>query len=234
MVEKIRGFQPQGPAIMKNDDKSNGETLSKADEALFYQLLETELGGVEVYTTALDCAINEDLREEWTQYLDQTRKHVEIATRLVMAVGLDPEAQSPARNPVHPIGEALVKAMKEAKESGDAGAAQRAACEAIVLAETKDPMNWELLGEIAGRFKGETGRMIHDAVKEVEDQEDEHLYHTKRIGTGALAAVPGPAGRAASPGGAEGRQDGDRRPARQEGVEGHAQDARGLLVALLQ
>ena len=33
---------------------------------LLYQMLETELGGVEVYTTALECVSNEDLEEEWT------------------------------------------------------------------------------------------------------------------------------------------------------------------------
>ena len=32
---------------------------------LLYQALETELGGVEIYTTALTCVQNDDLREEW-------------------------------------------------------------------------------------------------------------------------------------------------------------------------
>jgi rubrerythrin len=43
---------------------------------LLYQALETELGGVEVYTTALRCAQNEELKEEWEKYLEQTRNHV--------------------------------------------------------------------------------------------------------------------------------------------------------------
>ena len=45
---------------------------------LLYQALETELGGVEVYTTALTCAVNEDLKKEWQEYLDQTRNHVQV------------------------------------------------------------------------------------------------------------------------------------------------------------
>ena len=36
---------------------------------LLYQSLETELGGVQVYTTALRCAENDDLKEEWEEYL---------------------------------------------------------------------------------------------------------------------------------------------------------------------
>jgi rubrerythrin len=31
---------------------------------LLYQALETEMGGVQVYSTALRCAVNEDLKEE--------------------------------------------------------------------------------------------------------------------------------------------------------------------------
>lgn len=43
--------------------------VAKQIEDLLYQALETELGGVEVYKTALRCAVNEDLKEEWEKYL---------------------------------------------------------------------------------------------------------------------------------------------------------------------
>ena len=45
---------------------------------LLYQALETEMGGVQVYTTALKCAVNEGLKEEWEEYLEQTQNHVQI------------------------------------------------------------------------------------------------------------------------------------------------------------
>jgi len=32
---------------------------------LLYEALETELGGVQVYETAIRCAVNENLKEEW-------------------------------------------------------------------------------------------------------------------------------------------------------------------------
>ena len=160
-----------------------GKTLpAKAKEALFYQLLETELGGVKIYEAALQCAVHPELREEWTKYLDETRKHVEIARGLVKAAGLDPELEAPARMPVRLIGEALVKSMETAREGGDPEAAQLAACEAVLLAETKDHSNWSLLDEISDGFKGEAGRLLREALEEVEDQEDEHLYHTRGWG----------------------------------------------------
>ena len=61
-----------------NGTKSNGAT-TPAFEALLYQLLETELGGVEVYRAALGCVINAELEAEWEKYLSETERHVEIA-----------------------------------------------------------------------------------------------------------------------------------------------------------
>jgi rubrerythrin len=45
---------------------------------LLAQALKTELGGVQVYTTALRCAVNEDLKRECEEYLEQTQNHVRI------------------------------------------------------------------------------------------------------------------------------------------------------------
>jgi len=39
---------------------------------LLYEALETEMGGVQVYESAIRCATNDDLKEEWQKYLDQT------------------------------------------------------------------------------------------------------------------------------------------------------------------
>jgi len=65
---------------------------------LLLQALETELGGVQVYKTALKCAQNEDLHEELTKYLAQTTHHVEVVRGLFADLGLDPEASSPGRD----------------------------------------------------------------------------------------------------------------------------------------
>jgi rubrerythrin len=146
---------------------------------LLYQALQTEMGGVEVYETALRCVQNEDLKEEWEEYLEQTEHHVEIVREAFTKLGLDPETETPGRAVVRHIGESLVKAMEMALESGPPEAAEVVAAECVVLAETKDHLNWELIGMLAGKAKGETAQALRDAYKEVEDQEDEHLYHTQ-------------------------------------------------------
>jgi hypothetical protein len=68
--------------------------------------------------------------------------------------------------------------MEMALKGGKPEAAQIVAAECVVLAETKDHLNWELIGELAKTAKGEQGSALKDAHKEVEEEEDEHLYHT--------------------------------------------------------
>jgi rubrerythrin len=145
---------------------------------LLYQALETELGGVEVYETALKCAVNPELKDEWEEYLDQTRNHVEIVRGLMNALGLDPEKDTPGRKVVRHIGEALVISMQMALNAGDPAGAQLVAAESVVLAETKDHLNWELIGEASKKAKGTVAKALEEAHAKVENQEDEHLYHT--------------------------------------------------------
>jgi rubrerythrin len=147
-------------------------------DELIYQALETELGGVQIYTTALECVQNDDLKEEWEKYLEQTGRHVEVMQGVCEKLGLDPATETPGRGVVRHIGESLVKAMKMALEAGDPAAAELVAAECVVLAETKDHLNWELIGECAKKAKGDEAKALKEAHDEVEDQEDEHLYHT--------------------------------------------------------
>jgi hypothetical protein len=146
---------------------------------LLYQMLETELGGVQIYTAALRCAENEDLKEEWEEYLEQTQNHVTVVQECMQKLGLDPNEETPGRKVVRHIGESLVAAIEMALEEGEPGAAQLVAAESVVLAETKDHLNWHLLGEVVKKAKGDVAKALKEAHDEVEPEEDEHLYHTK-------------------------------------------------------
>lgn len=150
---------------------------------LLLQALEHEKGGIQIYETALKCAINEDLKEEWEKYHQETEHHVQVLQDVCSQMQLDPEEQTPGRRIVHDMGQSLVKAMEAALASGgEAGgkeAAQCVACECVVLAETTDHSNWELIGEVSKKMTGAEGKALKEACAEVEDQEDQHLYHSK-------------------------------------------------------
>ena len=144
---------------------------------LLYQSLETERGGIKIYEHAVACAQNEDLKEEWSKYLDQTTNHEVVMLRVLDAFGLDPNTETAGRTIVRQKGQMLVKSMQEAL-AADPAAAQLVAAECVVEAETKDHMNWELIGEAAKELNGDEAKVLKEAHEEVEEEEDEHLYHT--------------------------------------------------------
>ena len=148
-------------------------------EELLLQSLEHEIGGTKVYQTAISCALNPDLKKEWVKYLAQTERHVAVLTKLCRAVGVNPEKETPGRAVVRHLGGALVAAMQMAREAGDRSAAQLVACECVVNAETKDHLDWQLLGKCADHLEGAKADAFKQAYDEIEDEEDEHLYHSK-------------------------------------------------------
>jgi hypothetical protein len=148
-------------------------------EELVLQSLEHELGGVKIYAKAIECAIHPDLKKEWEKYFEQTKSHVAALESVCKAMSIDSTRETPGRTVVRHTGGGLLEAMKMAQGSGDAAAAQLVACECVVLAETKDHADWELLTKCSEHLKGEAAKALKSACEEVEDQEDEHLYHSK-------------------------------------------------------
>jgi len=147
-------------------------------EELLYQSLETELGGVQIYQTAIRCAVNDGLREEWEKYLEETENHVRIVTQVFAELGLDPDLETPGRAIVRFKGQSLVQSIEMAMTDAKPAAAQLVAAEAVVEAETKDHANWELMGKVAEKASGKLASVLKDAYEQVEEEEDQHLYHT--------------------------------------------------------
>src|SRR5262245_61417641 len=81
-------FRPTSRSSSRKDEPEmlNQEQLTN----LVYEALETELGGVEVYETALECVQNDDLREEFEKYHEETQRHVELVKEVCETLSLDP------------------------------------------------------------------------------------------------------------------------------------------------
>lgn len=149
---------------------------------LLLQSLVHERGGVLVYKTALECVINDSLRDEWKKYLAQTVRHVELLTAACQSLGIDPGEMTPTCQIVHNLGTSLVVAMKMAATANNPVAAELVACDCVLLAETKDHANWELIGRCVKELDEDVAAALKAAYEEVEDQEDEHLYHSQGYG----------------------------------------------------
>ncbi|MET0659061.1 MAG: hypothetical protein ABW110_13000 [Steroidobacteraceae bacterium] len=146
---------------------------------LLVQSLEHEKGGVQVYETALKCVMNADLRAEWSKYLQETREHVRVLTNVFAELKLNSNLETPGRQVVRYLGASLVQAMEMALTSAPREAAQLVACECVVAAETKDHLDWELIGKCADKLDGQWRQTLMAAYLQIEDQEDEHVYHSK-------------------------------------------------------
>ena len=157
--------------------KVQQSVAKKQTDDLLYQALETEIGGVEIYRMAILCARNEELREEWTKYLAQTERHVEIVRGVFDSLGLDPDATTPGRQIVRDKAKSLLSAMQKALKDAPQ-AAQIVAAECVVDAETKDHMNWQLIGALAENASGKAKKVLGDAYAQVNEEEAEHLFHT--------------------------------------------------------
>lgn len=157
---------------------SQGYDIAGVKELLL-QALETERGGIKIYTAAIAAAVNDDLRSEFEEYLEETRRHEEVLTGVFGELGLDTEEMSPGREVCAHNGAALVAAIELAMAKADPAAAELVACECVVLAETKDHTNWELIGKVAESADDALATVLKAAYDEVEDDEDHHLYHTK-------------------------------------------------------
>ena len=146
---------------------------------LLLQSLEHERGGVKIYKAAIAAAQRPDLKAEWTHYLEQTEQHVQALTDICEVFAIDPFMMTPGTQIVKATGAALLQAIDTAMAAGDPKAAQLVAAECVVLAETKDHMDWELIGEVANELTGEQKDLVSEAYERIEDEEDEHLYHTQ-------------------------------------------------------
>lgn len=149
-------------------------------DELLYQALETELGGEQVYKMAISCALNEDLKEEWQGYLEETLNHQKILTDVFEKLKLDLKQQTPGRKVLNHIATSLVKAMEMAVKAGDAQAAELVAAECVILAETKAHMNWDLIGLVARQTNdAKLAETLRTAYQTVAAQEAHHLFHTQ-------------------------------------------------------
>ena len=109
---------------------------------LLLQALETEMGGADVYRTALKCVHNERLREEWSGYLAQAEKHVHILQDACERLGFDTALETPGRQAIRNTGRALVQSMLLALNATPSDSLEEVVSDCVALAGTKDPSSW--------------------------------------------------------------------------------------------
>jgi rubrerythrin len=139
------------------------------------EFLMVEQGGLQLYQLAMGRTQHAELKQRYQEFAQQTAHHHEVLTRLIQQLGGDPNYVSP------PARLAQVKATKlmEAPMISDALAPAEIEVndlENLLLAETKDHADWQLLRKIGEQCDDtQMKQAILQAVQEVEPQEDQHV-----------------------------------------------------------
>ena len=143
------------------------------------EFLAVEMGGQKLYEKALTLVSDSEVRSKFREFHRQTLKHQLVLTDVIRRLGGNPRAQSPTAKVATEKAQALLKSMDSAGLSKDQ--AELNAIENIVLAETKDHADWELIGKIARQSTDDRLReVLGAAASEVEQEEDEHLNWTRK------------------------------------------------------
>ena len=158
------------------------------------EFLMVEQCGWQLYRVVADRTGDPELKERYEEFGRETDRHRTILSGLIRDLGGDPDYVSPTARLAQAKSEAL---LQSALVSGPLSPAEREAndLENVLLAETKDHADWELLGQLAEQLpKGKVRAAIEAAVAEVEPQEDEHLgWAQTKLATLGLQAIVGQA-----------------------------------------
>lgn len=155
----------------------------KPQNAQLHQLLQQSLGaamgGIQVYRSAIECALRSDLRREWQIYLDATSTQRHLLAGALTKLGLDVEQSTPGRLVSAHIAASLVQSIRMAKETANPETAQLVAAECVMMAESQFRMNWSLIKLLADYAGEPTATVLKAACEEAEHHDAHHeLFHT--------------------------------------------------------
>lgn len=151
----------------------------------FAEMLAVERGGIQLYEKALENLSHEELRSKLEHFHQETERHVELCEQLLDAAGGDETSLGPGAEAAEHKAQGLLTA-EVPEEMADINNIEN-----LVLAETKDNWNWEMLGSLIDKLEnGNLKKMASRAVREVRKQESNHLaWNQKTLTQLALEAA---------------------------------------------
>jgi rubrerythrin len=152
------------------DKRAHGEPGSEWLKDFLSEMLAVERGGVKFYEKALNELSHDDLRDRLEEFLEETRHHVELCEEMLDAAGGDPDEMSPGAEAAQAKAEGLLS-VEVPEQLADLNNIEN-----LVLAETKDHWDWEMLSQTAKLIKDrDLKAVITAAVREAGKQERDHL-----------------------------------------------------------
>lgn len=139
------------------------------------EFLMVEQAGYQLYTVLAMRTQVPEYREKYVEFGDETSRHREILASMIQQLGGDPGYVSPLARIAQMRGEHMLGLAIEADGLGPEEI-EAVGLECVLLAETKDHADWQLLSKLAQQLpQGQEREAMIAAVAEVEEQEDQHV-----------------------------------------------------------
>jgi rubrerythrin len=196
VVTKAKGgtAQPVGVLYIEPDrqvvDASAKTALTKTGlnapfmADLLSACLAHERCGVHLYRSVAARTTFDALRKQYEHFGEETLEHVRLLEELISSSGGDPQYVSAAARATEKAASGIVESTFMLRGSVDETTAELAMLEAVVLAETKDQANWELLATLASQMdKGSVRTELEKVSKKVLEQEQEHYSWAREART---------------------------------------------------
>ena len=153
------------------------------------EMLAVGIGGVKLYEKALSELSHSEFEDKLTDFLHQTEYHVELCAEMLKSAGGDVDHRSAGAEAADHKAEGLLSTAvpDELRDLNN--------IENLVLAETKDHWNWEMLAAVEKKIghHAELKSMVGKAVREVRKQEKTHLeWNERTLTTLAMEAAVQP------------------------------------------
>lgn len=145
---------------------------------LLLQAHEAEHGNARVLAAALRCAAHADLARRWRDMLERAQRRARALTLVLQQLDLGLRSETAGRRIAANLTSALLDAMRQAEQAGDAIAAQVVAAECVEHAAIRVHRIWELVGHLAHAAPDETGRTL-DRAYDAAPREEGELYRSR-------------------------------------------------------
>jgi rubrerythrin len=132
--------------------------------------------GRHLYRSVAGRTQNPVLKSRYEHFGTETERHIDILFRLITELGGEPGYVSPSARATEKLDQGALEATFMLDGSLDILTRELAMLDAVVLAETIDNSNWELIAELTDKVEeGPIRSALQKAVDEVGPQETEHV-----------------------------------------------------------
>jgi rubrerythrin len=143
---------------------------------LFSAFVTHERCGRHLYRSVAQRTANPVLQLRYTEFGEETERHVEIYEALITAMGGDPAYVSPLARAVEGSDSKLLESTFLLGGSVNLMAQESVMLDAVFLAESMCQSNWVAVGQLAERMdEGPIRDQVLAAYEEVAAEEDEHI-----------------------------------------------------------